>query len=81
MVLSIGILNSQDYSMIDVLEVIASIEAEKKSKHIVPSHALLSEIVAEIDKRVRPELNNLVSEGKVSWCETLNSYGFSIIKK
>lgn len=67
--------------MIDVLEVIASIEAEKKSKHIVPSHALLSEIVAEIDKRVRPELNNLVSEGKVSWCETLNSYGFSIIKK
>ena len=66
--------------MIDVMEVIASIEAEKKSKNIFPTHALLPEIMAKVDEAVRPELNRLVSEGRLNWCETLNSLGFSTIK-
>ena len=66
--------------MIDVLEIVASIEAEKKSKNVFPTHALLPEIIIKVKSEVRGELNRLVSEGKLDWCETLNTYGFSNIK-
>ena len=66
--------------MIDVFEIIASIEADKKSKNVFPTHALLPEIIIKVKSEVRGELNRLVSEGKLNWCETLNTYGFSIKK-
>lgn len=66
--------------MIDVMQIIASIEAEKESKNVFPSHALLPEIIIKVKSEVRGELNRLVSEGKLNWCETLNTYGFSIKK-
>ena len=75
-----GILNNQDYSMIDVLEIVASIEAEKSSKNIEPTHALLPEIMIKVKSEVKDELNRLVSEGKLDWCETLNTYAFSTVK-
>ena len=64
--------------MIDVMQIIASIEADKESKNVFPSHALLPEIMVKVKSEVRDELNSLVSEGKLNWCETLNTYGFSI---
>ena len=64
--------------MIDVMQIIASIEADKESKNVFPSHALLPEIMVKVKSEVKDELNNLVSEGKLNWCETLNTYGFSI---
>lgn len=66
--------------MIDVMQIIASIEADKESKNVFPSHALLPEIMVKVKSEVRDELNSLVSEGKLNWCETLNTYGFSIKK-
>ena len=66
--------------MIDVLQIIASIEAEKESKNVYTTHALLPEIMIKVKSEVRDELNRLVSEGRLNWCETLNTYGFSIIK-
>lgn len=66
--------------MIDVLQIVASIEADKESRGVFLTHALLPEIMSKVDEAVRPELNCLVSEGKLGWCETLNSYGFSTIK-
>lgn len=66
--------------MIDVFEIVASIEADKESRGVFPTHALLPEIMAKVDEAVRPELNRLVSEGRLNWCETLNSLGFSTIK-
>lgn len=66
--------------MIDVMQIIASIEADKESKNVFPSHALLPEIMIKVKSEVRDELNSLVSEGKLNWCETLNTYGFSIKK-
>ena len=66
--------------MIDVLEIVASIEAEKESKNVFPTHALLPEIMIKVKSEVKDELNRLVSEGKLGWCETLNTYGFSTIK-
>lgn len=64
--------------MIDVLDVIASIEANKKSKNIVPSYALFSEITNEVTRQLKLELNQGVVDGKLSWNQTINSVGFSI---
>lgn len=66
--------------MIDVFEIIASIEAEKESKNVFPTHALLPEIMINVKSDVRDELKRLVSEGRLNCCETLNTYGFSTIK-
>ena len=66
--------------MIDLVEIIASIEADNESRGVAPSHAMLTEIIAEVDKRIRPELRQLCQDGKLDWCETLNSYAFSIKK-
>jgi hypothetical protein len=66
--------------MIDVLQIVASIEAEKESKNVFPTHALLPEIMVKVKSEVMDDLNRLVSEGKLAWCETLNTYGFSTIK-
>ena len=62
--------------MIDVLEIIASIEADKKSRNIEPSYALMSEITNEVTKRIKAELNQAVADGRLSFNETINSIGF-----
>lgn len=64
--------------MIDLVDIIKTIEERKRSLGISPTHAVLNEIVAEIDKRIKPELRQLCQDGKLDWCETLNSYAFSI---
>lgn len=64
--------------MINVLDIIDSIEKEKKAKNIYPSHALMSEITNEVTKRIKHELNELVASEVISWCETINSIGFTI---
>ena len=66
--------------MIDVIEIISSIEEEKKSKKIEPSNALYSEISKAITAKVKSELNQCVVEGKLNWHETLNSLAFSTKK-
>jgi hypothetical protein len=64
--------------MIDVIQVVASIEADKKANHIEPSHAMMSEITNEVTRRLKCELNKGVGEGKLDWCKTINSIAFSI---
>lgn len=64
--------------MINVLEIIDSIEKEKKAKNIYPSHALMSEITSEATKLLKHDINQLVASGVLSWCETINSIGFTI---
>ena len=67
--------------MIDVYEIISSIEVEKKAQNISPSYALLPDITNEVNKRIKLEINQLVMDGKISWQETINSKGFSTINK
>lgn len=66
--------------MIDVESIIASIEAEKKSRNVSPSYAMMEEITNKVTEQVKSELNNGVAGGRLRWHETLNSYGFSTIK-
>ena len=35
--------------MIDVMQIVASIEAEKESKNVFPTHALLPEIIIKVN--------------------------------
>ena len=65
--------------MIDVYEIISSIEVEKKAQNISPSYALLPDITNEVNTRIKLEINQLVMDGKISWHETINSKGFSTI--
>ena len=64
--------------MIDLVDVVKTIEERKKSQNISPTHAMFSEIAAEVGNMVKPELRQLCQDGKLDWCETLNSYAFSI---
>ena len=66
--------------MIDVMQIVASIEADKKSRHIEPTYALMSEITNEATILIKAELNQAVADGKLNWSETINSIGFSIKK-
>ena len=52
--------------MIDVLEIVASIEADKKSRNVFPSHALFSEIISVVASQVRSELKQGVSDDKLT---------------
>lgn len=67
--------------MIDVFDIITSIEAAKRQKNIVPSYALFTEISIEVMNRVKRELNQCVIDGKLDWSETINSIGFSTKNK
>lgn len=62
--------------MIDVIQIVASIEADKKARQIEPSYALMSEITNEATKLIKAELNQAVAEGRLNWSETINSIGF-----
>jgi len=62
--------------MIDVFEIIASIEADKKSRHVEPSYALMSEITNEVAKRIKEEINKAVADDRLSFQKTINSIAF-----
>lgn len=66
--------------MIDLVDVVKAIEERKKAENIAPSHAMFSEIVAEVGNMVKPELRQLCQDGRLDWCETLNSFAFSTKK-
>ena len=65
--------------MIDVMQIVASIEADKKARHIEPTYALMSEITNEATRLIKAELNQAVADGKLNWSKTINSIGFSTI--
>ena len=76
--MSRGIQDNLNYliDMIDLVEIIASIEEYKKARNMSPTDAVLGEIVAEVDKKIKPELRKLCMDGKIDWCETLNTFAF-----
>jgi len=61
--------------MIDVLDVIITLQKEKKDQQIFPDYVLLPDIKNEVQKRLSEEMNRLYKEGKIKFRETLNSKG------
>ena len=62
--------------MIDVMQIIASIEADKKARNVEPSYALMSEITNEVAKRIKEEINKAVADDRLSFKKTINSIAF-----
>lgn len=64
-----------------ILEVIKTIQDEREKAHMVPSHVLTAEIINLGFKSPYATLNELVREGKLNWCRTLNDTAFTIRKQ
>lgn len=58
--------------MIDVLETLRRLQAEKRGKRIEPDHIGLARLLNEVVKEARAELNRLYREGRVGATETVN---------
>lgn len=63
-----------------ILAIIAEIQAERESAHIVPPHVLTAEIINRGFHKPYQALNELCEEGKIDWCRTLNDMAFTIRK-
>lgn len=61
-----------------ILAIIAEIQAERESAHIVPPHVLTTEIINRGFHQPQQALNELCAEGKIDWCKTLNDIAFTI---
>lgn len=64
--------------MIDVIAIIRAIQTKKVSAKVDPGYALFSEIMAEVSRQVKDELNKEVREGTLEFHNTLNDISFKI---
>ena len=63
---------------IDLVKIVSNIENEKKEFHKFPTHALYEEISITVGAMVAAELEDLVIEGKLAKCKTLNSHAYTV---
>lgn len=66
--------------MIDVYDIIKSINEEKKKKKLHPTSALFSEITAAVAVTVKKEINELVKSKRVVYHQTINSLSFDAVE-
>ena len=62
--------------MIDVYAIIKSINKQKKEAYITPSSALYSEIINDVSRQVKDEVNALYRDKKLTFNKTLNELSF-----
>ena len=67
-------------SMIDIYKVINKICEQKREAQIIPCFAIYSEIMNEVSRQVKQEINDLVSDKKLTFHRTLNNVSFEIIQ-
>ena len=61
-----------------ILDIIAEIQAERETEHIIPPHVLTAEIINRGFHKPYQAINELCAEGKINWCKTLNDMAFTI---
>ena len=64
-----------------ILAIIAEIQAERETEHIIPPHVLTAEIINRGFHKPYQAINELCAEGKINWCKTLNDMAFTIRKQ
>ena len=62
--------------MIDVYSIIADINKRKADSSITPSSALYSEIMNDVSRQVKDEVNALCRNKKLTFNKTLNELSF-----
>ncbi len=63
-----------------LLDIISKIERKKKEKRIIPSGVLRDDIMAEIHNEMQEALASLLSEERIVYQRTLNSWMVSLPK-
>ena len=64
-----------------ILAIIAEIQAERESAHIVPNHVMTTELIHRGFHQPYQAINELCAEGKINWFRTLNDIAFTIRKQ
>ena len=62
--------------MIDVYSIITGINKRKADSSITPSSALYSEIMNDVSRQVKDEVNALYRDKKLTFNKTLNELSF-----
>lgn len=61
-----------------ILSTVRELQSEREEAQIVPSHVRISEIINHGCHDPYAAINELVNEGKLNWCRTLNEVAFTI---
>ena len=64
--------------MIDVKEIIISLQKSKKDANIEPCIVSMKEIQQEVSSQTLEELRRLMREGEINYHQTLNGHAFSV---
>lgn len=64
--------------MIDVKEIIASLQKAKQDANIEPCIVSMKEVQQEAARQVLEELRRLTKEGEIKYHQTLNGHAFSV---
>lgn len=64
--------------MIDIYETISRLQKEKGD--VIPSHVLMEDILKDVQKQVKKDINTLCKDKKIAFHRTVNSVAFDIIE-
>ena len=64
--------------MIDVMETLLRLRDERRAKNLVPDAVLYVDLVNDIIRQAKEELNAMYADGKISVQNTLNNKSISI---
>jgi hypothetical protein len=67
--------------MIDVLQIIKEIVADKVERKVNPTSALFSEVVNKVNEKAKAEINQLVIDKKLVFHRTINSISFDVVEE
>ena len=67
--------------MIDVLQIIKEIVADKAERKVNPTSALFSEVVNKVNEKAKEEINQLVLDKKIIFHRTINSISFDVVEE
>ena len=62
----------------DLLSTISQLQQDKRSRHIMPDHVTEIELIREICRGIKIEINRLVEEGYINEFRTLNDNAFAV---
>lgn len=64
--------------MIDVKNIIVSLQKSKQDANIEPCIASMKEVQQEVSSKTLEELRRLTREGEIKYHQTLNGHAFSV---
>lgn len=64
--------------MIDVIDIIRRLQAEREQAHREPCHVTYNELSAMVAVAVKTELNNAVKKGILEFHKTVNGISFNL---